>query len=269
MKGQNDLAIADQTQALRIYPNSAYAYNGRGNAYESEGKYDLAMADYNQAIQVDPTFYYAYYDRGNAYQGNGQNDLAIADYTQTLRINPSYASAYGGRAVSYYANGESDLAIADFTQALRIDPNDVKAYLGRGAILLSQNNFSAAGKDFSSALSLDHTNAYAVIFLHVSKARAGVSDASEFSTNVASLDIGTWPGPLLTFYLGRLTATQAIATAPDRDDHCDALFFVAEWQLTQQKADAARSGFQQVLDSCAHDVTIHTLARGELRQLGP
>ena len=36
-----DKALADYTQAIQLDPNSAHAYNNRGNAYNVQGKYDL------------------------------------------------------------------------------------------------------------------------------------------------------------------------------------------------------------------------------------
>src|SRR6516225_9170284 len=42
----------------------------RGNAYLGQGKFDKAISDYNDAIRLNPNNAAAYYGRGNAYPAN-------------------------------------------------------------------------------------------------------------------------------------------------------------------------------------------------------
>ena len=55
-KKQYDEAIKDYTEAIRLDPNYAWAYNNRGNVYYSKKDYDRAIADYDEALRVDPSF---------------------------------------------------------------------------------------------------------------------------------------------------------------------------------------------------------------------
>ena len=66
-KGENDRAIADYNEAIRLDPKYAAAYNNRGNAYRDKGDTDRAIADFNEAIRLDPKLAHAYNNRGNAY----------------------------------------------------------------------------------------------------------------------------------------------------------------------------------------------------------
>ena len=66
-KGDYDKAIADFTEAIRLNPKIAKAYNNRGLAYENKGDYDKAIADCTEAIRLDPKFAEAYHNRGAAY----------------------------------------------------------------------------------------------------------------------------------------------------------------------------------------------------------
>jgi tetratricopeptide (TPR) repeat protein len=56
--GRGDLenAIADYTEALRLNPDYALAYNNRGDAYYNQGRYDQAIEDYTAALRIDPNF---------------------------------------------------------------------------------------------------------------------------------------------------------------------------------------------------------------------
>ena len=59
--------MADYTEAIRLDPKLAVAYNSRGNVYYDEGDYDRAIADYNEAIRLDPKYAFAYNSRGDIY----------------------------------------------------------------------------------------------------------------------------------------------------------------------------------------------------------
>ncbi|MDR0628540.1 MAG: tetratricopeptide repeat protein [Treponema sp.] len=53
-QGEYESAIADFTEAVRLNPNLAAAYNNRGNAYKDKEDYDRAIADYEAALRIDP-----------------------------------------------------------------------------------------------------------------------------------------------------------------------------------------------------------------------
>jgi tetratricopeptide (TPR) repeat protein len=123
-RGDYDRAIEEYTQAIRLDPNYAAAYNNRGWAYNGKGDYDRGIADCTQAIRLDPNMAAAYNNRGRAYNGKGDYDRAIADYTQAIRIDPNMAAAYNNRGNVYHNNKKDyNRAIADYEAALWIDPN--------------------------------------------------------------------------------------------------------------------------------------------------
>ena len=266
-KAQFDLAIADYGLALQIDPNYTNAYFGRGYAYQNQGRYDLAIADYTEALRIEPNYTDVYNNRGRVYRYKGQDDLALADYTQALRIDPNFTLAYIGRGNVYQDQGRTDLAIADYTQALQVNPNFTLAYADRGAALLSLGRFAEAGQDFAHAVSLDPADAYAVLWLHITRMRAGVDDTGELATNAARLDPAKWPGPVLDFYSGKTSAAQMLAIAAKSDQLCEGQFYLAEWQLAHQQADQARTAFQQAARSCSMWYLEYGTAQAELRRL--
>jgi tetratricopeptide (TPR) repeat protein len=102
-KGLYDRAIADETDALALNPNSSSAYNNRGIAYDNKGLYDQAIADDTRAIALksDAASAYngnadSYINRGIAYERRGLRDQAIADYRAALKINPNLQKAKDG-----------------------------------------------------------------------------------------------------------------------------------------------------------------------------
>jgi tetratricopeptide (TPR) repeat protein len=151
-----DHAIADFTQAIRIDPNFAKAYVGRGATYADKQDYDRAIVDYTQAIRIDPNYATAYISRGATYADKQDYDRAIADYNQAIKIDPNDATAYINRGSAYRTKQDYDRAIADYTQAIRIGPNDANAYVNRGAAYHNgKRDYDRAIADYEAALRID------------------------------------------------------------------------------------------------------------------
>jgi tetratricopeptide (TPR) repeat protein len=108
------------TRAIRLNPELAEAYTGRGTAYSDLGKYDKVIADYTKAIELNPDNAQNYHNRGWAYDKLGQYDKAVAEFTKAIRIDPHYSSAYNSRGVAYYSLGRIDEALADFDKACKL-----------------------------------------------------------------------------------------------------------------------------------------------------
>ena len=68
-KSDFDNAIKDYTSAVRLEPNYAEAYNGRGANYANKRDFDNAIRDYNIAIKLKPECAGFYYNRGQCLQG--------------------------------------------------------------------------------------------------------------------------------------------------------------------------------------------------------
>src|SRR5262249_52475492 len=77
LKGELDRIVS--REAIRLDPKYAFA---RGFAAAAKGNNDRAIADYNEAIRLDAKDALTYYNRGLAYRAKGNNDGAIADYTE-------------------------------------------------------------------------------------------------------------------------------------------------------------------------------------------
>jgi tetratricopeptide (TPR) repeat protein len=88
-KSDNQGAIADYNEAIRLNPNDAVAYYNRGNAKSDLGDNQGAIADYNEAIRLNPNDAEAYYNRGVVKSDLGDNQGAIADYNLSSR-SPYY-----------------------------------------------------------------------------------------------------------------------------------------------------------------------------------
>ena len=111
-----DLQISGCTAVLQsgreTAGNRAIAYCNRAFAYAAKKDNDRAIADYSEAIRLNPNLASAYYNRGNAYSHKGDNDRAIADYSEAIRLNPARQRLRQPRQRDWH-QGDNDRAIAD------------------------------------------------------------------------------------------------------------------------------------------------------------
>jgi tetratricopeptide (TPR) repeat protein len=121
-----DSAIAEYTEAIRLNPDYATAFNNRGHVYNRKGDYDHAIADYTEAIRLNPDDAKAFRNRGYTYNEKGDYDHAIADCTEAIRLDPDDAKAFRNRGYAYNGKGDYDHAIADCTEAIRLNPDYAK-----------------------------------------------------------------------------------------------------------------------------------------------
>ena len=111
-------AIADLDAAIRLDPEYAFAYGGRGFAYIDTGEYRRAIADFTEAIRLNPNYAQFYHSRGLAWSFTGDHDRAIVDISEALRIDPSNALYLRSRALSHAAKSDFDRATSDLQAAI-------------------------------------------------------------------------------------------------------------------------------------------------------
>jgi len=240
--------------AVGLSLNSAAGYLNRGRVHMEKGDYDAAIGDYNAALRLNPND--ATYDlRGATYLAKGHYDAALRDFNMALSLNPNNPNAYANRGRVYSEKGDYGAALRDYDVALRLEPNSHVTYLTRGVVKFAAGRFSDAATDFAHGLRIDPKSAYDMLWLHVSRARAGQADRNEFAHNTAvflpivgtnqafafSLEVNweTWPRPVIGFFLRQVPADQLLNGAlaleylgkiPDTQDrrvpYCDAVFYI-------------------------------------------
>jgi tetratricopeptide (TPR) repeat protein len=305
-QGDNDRAIADLNEAIRLDPKLGMAYNNRGAAYNEQGDNDRAIADYNEAIRIDPKFAMAFSNRGNAYHDKGDNDRAIADHSEAIRLDPKFARAFQNRGSDYHHKGDNDRAIADYNEAIRIDPEDADAFTIRGVAYRAKGDNDRASADYNEAIRLD-PKSYLAYFVRgrsylfagsVEKALADFNQASALAPKNACLalwvdivsqrnnlpsrlaqassqiDMTVWPAPLIRLFMDQMTPAQVLAAADDPDatkkrGHvCEANFYSAELSLMKGLKDEATRLFRLAASDCPHSSDEWDAANAQLKTLG-
>lgn len=298
-----ELALADLTVAIKLSPNDPLNHKWRGIIRGKTGDFEAGLKDLNRAIDLNADAN-TYYHRGRLYEEMGKQSLAIADASKSIDLDPS-VRYYRRRASAYEMNGNYDLALQDCNMGIQVDSNDAGGFLCRGGIYFVTDRWPDAKKDLDQALKLDPkfafayriralvefysgdsagalydlrkavelepSDSYGAIWLEITSRRGGKSGVlGEFLPN---LDMSEWPAPLVELMMGRTTAEAALEAAKssnpklDREQRCEANFYIGEWQSLNGSQDKARELFGYAVANCPHHFLEWAPARLELKAL--
>lgn len=275
-KGDYDLAIRDYSEAIRLKPDFAFAYIGRGVTYASKRDYDRAIEDYDEAIRLNPKVESAFENRGVSHGMEGDDDRAIQDYNEAIRLDPKELAAHFGRGLAHSNEGDEDLAIQDFNEVIRLQPKYALAYEKRGDAYFFQSNLTEAIANFEDAISAapsSNAAVYASLMLHLAMKRQGQDDAGQLAKVAAAADLSKWPGPVLKFYLGQMTAEDVMKAANSDIEMqkwhvCEANYFTGEDALLHHQEATGLARLKAARDGCPKGDTEYRAALVELNRLG-
>jgi tetratricopeptide (TPR) repeat protein len=115
------------TEAIRLKPDYAGAYNNRGIVRGTKGDVDGELQDFTEAIRLKPNNAIAFHNRGIARRDKGDVDGALEDFAEAIRFKPDYADAYINRGIARRAKGDEEGALKDYTEAIRLKPDNAIA----------------------------------------------------------------------------------------------------------------------------------------------
>ncbi len=147
-------AIEYLTNAIKLQPDYAMAYNNRGIAYTNLRQQQWAIEDFDEAIRLQPDLAMAHCNRGAAYGNIGQYQRAIEDLNEAIRLKPDYAMAYDNRGLAYFNLDQRLRAIEEFNEAIRLKPDLVDAYNHRAVTYLLLGNNNLGCRDAQKACAL-------------------------------------------------------------------------------------------------------------------
>lgn len=303
---QYDLAIADFTLALKLRPGYLEAYLSRCDAYSEEKQYALALSDCTKAVELDPANWRVRQDRIAVYLRMKDFERAAAEYAPFIAKRSREADLLLGRAEVYRQAGDFDKALADAAAAAQRAPDWGRAYVSLGLIQLARNDlsgmaesfesvtrkarrdpvaylldgqaewangkFDAAVESFEHSLDLDGQEKYSYLWLVMAASRIGAQPKPRYSAALLQTDLSSWPGPLLSLYLGKAAPEEPLkAHGSSRDtregDRCSADFFVGEWYIAQHRLTDAKPLLQSTASDCATEWAYAKYAAIDLARL--
>ena len=275
-KGDLDGAIADYTKAIELNPSPDIAYNNRGLAKLDQGDLDGAVADFTKAIDLNPQYSDACNNRGHTKRLKGDPDGALADFTKAIDLNPKDALAYANRGQVKHNKGDLEGAIADCTKAIALNPQKRAAYTTRAHARYDRRLWADALADFRKICDLDPDDKdYAVIRIWLVRAHLGERDAAtrELAEILKGRKADDWPGKILRFLVGDLSEAGFLKEAgsadakTDREQKCEAYFYVGARRLLDGDKGKAKEHFQKCLDMGVKTFTEYRSAAAELQEI--
>ena len=103
---------------------TANAFVNRGTLHLVRGENDKAINDFTQAVKADPALASAYNDRGVALTSMHRPADAISDFSQALALHPeNSAQVTFNRALAYEDAGDLKHAYIDYRKAAQLAPS--------------------------------------------------------------------------------------------------------------------------------------------------
>ncbi len=269
-------AIRDYSEAIRVDPDYAKAFNNRGRAYSAKHLYDEAIRDYDQAIRLVSDYAEAFNSRGITYDRKGLYDEAIRSYDQAIRLGPDFAAAFNNRGNAYANKGLYDEGIRDHSEAIRLSPGDPDNFFALGRARFYKGDFADAARDLTIAVQTHPPNrakTYASLWLYLSQARASLEAEATRADKTSNLELNSGPGQVVSMFLGGVTPESVLTAAADpdakkqREQLCEAYFYVGEYLLLQDRWDEAATMFRSALDTSVTEFLEYTGAKAELDRI--
>lgn len=178
--GENDWALADFNEALRVWKDNPVALVDRAEFYVATANFPAAIADYTRAIEINPKPSLLL-ERGHVYEGTGDPDHAIADFSKAAELEPNLPFGVYDRGRVYLRQENWTAAIADFDAAIKLDSNIKEIFLDRAVAHQRHLDLKEAEADFDSALALDPHWVLAledrgIFFVSIGEFKKGIAD---------------------------------------------------------------------------------------------
>jgi tetratricopeptide (TPR) repeat protein len=153
-KDDYDMALKDYTRTIHLNPRSGNAFCNRGFAYDALGNYDKAIHDFDRAIRLEPENRHAYIYRGNCHGEKGDYMQALRDGIKARQLaagpHQDYPHKLKGQALLML--GKPDNAIKEFNEAIKLNPTDPENYCLRGLATAYKGNYEQALEDCNTGI---------------------------------------------------------------------------------------------------------------------
>jgi protein O-mannosyl-transferase len=151
-QGKLDEAMPHYSEALRLKPQFAEAWNQLGLTLMKQGKVDEATPYLAEAVRLKPQFVEAWNNLGMALMMRGKLDEAVPRFAEALRLRPDNPSTHRNLGALLLQQGKLDEAVRHLTEAVRLRANDAEAHYDLGVALMLQERLDEAVRQFTTAL---------------------------------------------------------------------------------------------------------------------
>jgi lipoprotein NlpI len=115
--------------------------------------------------------------------------------------------------------------------------------------------------------------AYYALWLYLAQSHQGKDGKAALQRNASAIDLKSWPGAVVGFYLGKSTADQVASAArtgnakAQHDQQCEADFYLGEQTLLTGDKDEGKRLLGEAADTCDHRFIEYMGAKAELERV--
>ena len=125
----------DISQFLERYPKKAVESFRKGMEYKDGGQNDSAVKQFEEAVKIAPAFYQAYNELGIAYKHAGRYDDAETAFLRAHYLNGSNADPLVNLTGLYIEKDRPDDAVITGEKAIKVNSRSAPAFFNLGMAL--------------------------------------------------------------------------------------------------------------------------------------
>ena len=160
--GDDQQAIADYSESLRLAPSDANTLYNRARLYARTGDPRRAIADYDASLALQPNNRNALFNRGLILLDTGLPEKSVPDFTRAHALDPADPWPLANRGLAHAWTDERALAEADFAAVRAIDPTNQVMLHGEAVLAMRAEDFRSAIASLSEALRHDPNDMWAL-----------------------------------------------------------------------------------------------------------
>ena len=154
VRGQDQEAITQLREVVRLKPNFAVAHAELGQILARQGQTEEGILELQAAVRLKPDDADAHYRLGSALGTVGRTDQAAAEFSETVRLQPDNADAHYNLGIALAGQEKLQEAAGEFGAAVRLRPDDAYASFNWGITLARLGRIDEAIAAFSKAIQL-------------------------------------------------------------------------------------------------------------------
>ena len=238
------------------YPDDGKVLFLRGMYHFRDGNSNMAMMSFTNAIKLLPKFAMAYNGRAILFEQKGLLEKSIDDFTKSIEINSVDADIYGKRADLFFQLKEFQKALVDYDKQIQLAPSGIMGYYNAANTSISLGKASEADQYFAKAYAAKGMQAFVVNalfgkFLVLQKRYPEAMEKYELALKEAESQFGDedFNMAAIAFYKNQqfdkaiIYANKAIALQPANIDYkCNLASIYVDKKDWQQVMNASQAG---------------------------
>ena len=155
--GQNDLAVQELSDAVKLDSRSAEAYSALADLYYRQGRLKDVEPNFIKSIELAPDDWRMANQFGVYYLRTGKSDLAVVQFQKAVSITPDNPRVLNNLGSSYRLQNRLSEARSKLEHAIEIEPSAM-LYRNLGYVLTDEGKYSQAAETFQKEIELDRSS---------------------------------------------------------------------------------------------------------------